>query len=124
MMLNVEKYKNEIAELLSAKCTGESNCKECPFDNFCSRIGGSSNQIEKWLFEECQEPIKLTKVQYEILKCLPTCSKISLKNNKINVHKDNLEYFLSKIGVQIIESDCDEKQIKIKDILEKCEVVE
>ena len=34
------------------------------------------------------------------------------------------EYFLSKIGVQVIESDCDEKQIKIKDILEKCEVVE
>ena len=67
--------------------------------------------------------MQLTKVQYKILKCLPTCSKISLKNNKINIHKDNLEYFLSKIGVQIIESDCD-RQIKIKDILENCEVVE
>ena len=71
-----------------------------------------------------KEHIKLTKVQQEILKCLPPCSKISLKNNKINIHKENLEYFLSKIGVQIIESDCDDKQIKIKDILEKCEVVE
>lgn len=93
------------------------HCCECKFND--------QYEVLKCLNEIYKEPItKLTKVQYEILKCLPTCSKISLKNNKINIHKDNLEYFLSKIGVQIIESDCDEKQIKIKDILEKCEVVE
>ena len=124
MMLNVEKYKNEIAELLSTKCAGESNCKECPFDNFCSRIGGSSNQIEKWLFEECKEPIKLTKVQYEILKCLPQCSSMQILNNEMIIHKDNLEFFLSKLGVKIIECDCEEKSIKIKEVLENCEVVE
>ena len=93
------------------------HCCECKFND--------QYEVLKCLNEIYKEPItKLTKVQQEILKCLPPCSKISLKNNKINIHKDNLEYFLSKIGVQVIESDCDEKSIKIKDILEKCEVVE
>lgn len=122
-MKNIEKYYNELnssclnpnchwmKKIENDECT-ETSCKECGI-NFL-----------QWLNEEYEEPIKLTKIQYEILKCLPTCSKISLKNSKINIHKDNLEYFLSKIGVQIIESDCDDKQIKIKDILEKCEVVE
>lgn len=122
-MKNIEKYYNELSsscfspnchwmkKFKNDKCTG-TYCKEC------------GRKFLQWLNEECEEPIKLTKVQQEILKCLPPCSKISLKNNKINIHKDNLEYFLSKIGVQVIESDCDEKSIKIKDILEKCEVVE
>lgn len=93
------------------------HCCECKFND--------QYEVLKRLNEIYKEPItKLTKVQYEILKCLPQCSSISVKNNKMNIHKDNLEYFLSKIGVQIIESDCDEKQIKIKDILENCEVVE
>lgn len=93
------------------------HCCECKFND--------QYEVLKCLNEIYKEPItKLTKVQQEILKCLPPCSKISLKNNKINIHKDNLEYFLSKIGVQVIESDCDEKSIKIKDILENCEVVE
>lgn len=93
------------------------HCCECKFND--------QYEVLKCLNEIYKEPkTKLTKVQQEILKCLPPCSKISLKNNKINIHKDNLEYFLSKIGVQVIESDCDEKSIKIKDILENCEVVE
>lgn len=120
---NLEKYYDELIssclipnchwmkKIKNNECIGIS-CKEC-----------GSNFLQ-WLNEEYKEHIEITKVQYEILKCLAQCSKIAIKNNKINIHKDNLEYFLSQIGVQIIESDCDDKQIKIKDILEKCEVVE
>lgn len=93
------------------------HCRDCKFDSQYEVLK-ALNDIHK------ENNISLTKVQYEILKCLPQCSSISVKNNKMNIRKDNLEYFLSKIGVQIIESDCDEKQIKIKDILENCEVVE
>lgn len=123
---NLEKYYDELIscykspncywlEVIKKGNCHEMSCKKCGMD------------FVHWLneeYKENKEPVKLTKVQQEILKCLPPCSKISLKNNKINIHKDNLEYFLSKIGVQVIESDCDDKQIKIKDILENCEVVE
>lgn len=102
-------FKNDIK---NEKCPSDKSCNEC------------REQFLKWALDEYKECIKLTQVQYEILKCLPQCSSILVKNNKINIHKDNLEYFLSKIGVQVIESDCDEKSIKIKDILENCEVVE
>lgn len=69
-MKNVEKYSHKIAELLSIKCTGESNCEDCSFNNFCSQIGGSVNQIEKWLFEEHEERIKLTQFEYDLIHAM------------------------------------------------------
>ena len=93
------------------------HCCECKFND--------QYEVLKCLNEIYKEPItKLTKVQQEILKCLPQCSSIQILNNEIIIHKDNLEFFLSKLGVKIIECDCGEKSIKIKDILENCEVVE
>lgn len=120
---NLEKYYDElISSCLNPNCHWMKKIKnnEC-IGISCKECGSNFLQL---LNEEYKEHIEITKVQYEILKCLAQCSKIAIKNNKINIHKDNLEYFLSKIGVQIIESDCDEKQIEIKDILENCEVVE
>lgn len=123
-MTNLERYYDELIscdknpichwmkKIRNDDCTGIS-CKEC------------GRNFLQWLNEEHKEPItKLTKVQYEILKCLPQCSSMQMLNNEMIIHKDNLEFFLSKLGVQIIECDCEEKSFKIKDILENCEVVE
>lgn len=125
-MTNLEKYYNELTgcgkspncywlEVIEkGNCHGMS-CKKCGMD------------FVHWLneeYKENKEPIKLTKVQYEILKCLPQCSSMQMLNNEMIIHKDNLEFFLSKLGVKIIECDCEEKSIKIKDILENYEVVE
>lgn len=122
-MKNIEKYYDEliscdvspschwVKKIRNDDCTGIS-CKEC------------GRNFLQWLNEEHKEPIKLTKVQHEILKCLPQCSSMQMLNNEMIIHKDNLEFFLSKLGVKIIECDCEEKSIKIKDILENCEVVE
>ena len=122
-MKNIEKYYNELSsscfspnchwmkKIKNDECTGMS-CRECGI-NFL-----------QWLNEECKEHIKITKAQYEILKCFPQDSLISISNNELMIHKDNLEFFLSKLGAKIIEYDCGEKSIEIKDILENCEVVE
>lgn len=93
------------------------HCRDCKFDSQYEVLK-ALNDIHK------ENNISLTKVQYEILKRLPQCSSIQILNNEIIIHKDNLEFFLSKLGVKIIECDCGEKSIKIKDILENCEVVE
>ena len=122
-MKNIEKYYDElnssclnpncywVKKMENDECTGMS-CYEC------------GRNFLQWLNEECKEPIKLTKVQYEILKCLGKECSVVMINGKLIVHKDNLEHFLSRLAVQVTELDWDEKQVKIKDILENCEVIE
>lgn len=103
------------------KYLGERTDTECSCDD-CTEC---QKQFFEWLNQEYKEPVKLTKVQYEILKCLQQDSLILISNNELIIHKDNLEMFMNKLGVKIIYSDHhEEKSIKIKDILEKCEVVE
>lgn len=121
-MLNVEKYKSEIAELLNTKCTGADECEHCPFDKLCSQMV-SVDQIEKWLFEECQEPIKLTKVQYEILKSLKKkgFSSCAISNGKLLAYEGNIDALYSILGIEVIDESSQESQL-IKDILENCVV--
>lgn len=91
----------------------------------CDDCTDCQKQFFEWLNQEYKEPVKLTKVQYEILKCLQQDLLILISNNELIIHKDNLEMFMNKLGVKIIDSDNhEEKSIKIKDILENCEVVE
>lgn len=78
-MLNAERFKKEILEKSNVvfdfsiskdrhtieKCLGV--CKDCFFHeagNHCSNIK------VKWLLSECKEPIKLSKLEYDILKYL------------------------------------------------------
>lgn len=94
------------------------HCRDCKFDSQYEVLK-ALNDIHK------ENNISLTKVQYEILKCLPQNSSIPISGNELIVHKDNLEMFMNKLGVKIIDSDNhEEKSFKIKDILENCEVVE
>lgn len=103
------------------KYLGERTDTECSCDD-CTEC---QRQFFEWLNQEYKEPVKLTKVQYEILKCLQQDSLILISNNELIIHKDNLEMFMNKLGVKIIDSDNhEEKSIKIKNILENCEVVE
>lgn len=103
------------------KYLGERTDTECS----CDDCTDCQKQFFEWLNQEYKEPVKLTKVQYEILKCLQQDSLILISNNELIIHKDNLEMFMNKLGVKIIDSDNhEEKSIKIKDILENCEVVE
>ena len=124
---NLEKYYDELIscykspncywlEVIKKGNCHEMSCKKCGMD------------FVHWLneeYKENKESVKLTKVQYEILKCFQQDSLILISNNELIIHKDNLEMFMNKLGVKIIDSDNhEEKSIKIKDILEKCEVVE
>lgn len=76
-MLNAEKYKNEILEKSNVvfdfsiskdrhtieKCLGVcDNCIFCNIGEHCSNVK------VKWLLSEYKEPIKLTRLEYELLK--------------------------------------------------------
>ena len=78
-MLNAERYKNEILEKSNVvfdfsiskdrhtieKCLGV--CDNCIFFNMGEHC---SNVKVKWLLSKYKEPIKLSKVEYEILRYL------------------------------------------------------
>lgn len=78
-MINAEKFKDEILETLDCDCEGfgvtednkiticraDSFCCICSFlkDGFCSR-----EAKDRWLLSEYKEPIKVSKLEYGILK--------------------------------------------------------
>lgn len=82
-MLNAERFRNELLEILSEnryievdkydrkirKCTG-NNCPKCMFGITALGKGRDSCSIAAmlWLLSEYKEPIKLTRLEYEILK--------------------------------------------------------
>lgn len=84
-MLNAEKFKDELLEILSEnryievdkydrkirKCTG-NNCPKCMFGITALGKGRDSCSIAAmlWLVSEYKEPVKLTRLEYEILKWL------------------------------------------------------
>lgn len=65
-MLNVEKFKSEIAILLNENCTKDEQCECCECNEIC-KLFYSKVQIEKWLFEEYKQPIELTQFEYDLL---------------------------------------------------------
>ena len=84
-MLNAERFRNELLEILSEnryievdkydrkirKCTG-NNCPKCMFGITALGKGRDSCSIAAmlWLVSEYKEPIKLSKLEYDILKYL------------------------------------------------------
>ena len=82
-MLNAEKFKNELLEILSEnryievdkydrkirKCTG-NNCPKCMFGITALGKGRDSCSIAAmlWLMSEYKEPIEVSKLEYEFLK--------------------------------------------------------
>ena len=84
-MLNAEKYKDELLEILSKnryievdkynrkirKCTG-NNCPKCMFGITALGKGRDSCSIATmlWLLSEYKEPVKLTRFEHDVLKHL------------------------------------------------------
>nr|DAP51665.1 MAG TPA: hypothetical protein [Caudoviricetes sp.] len=153
-MLNVEKYKGRILELEDAdylfsvnKCNNKikaccvSECTECLFNT-----GNCSRARTRWLLSEYKEPIKLTRLEYEILKYvqkegfnfITRTYHISLYGNLFIYETKPIKYdssvgwcTTSKSYVLYAFNDLfqfvkweDEEPTLIKDVLDNCEVVE
>lgn len=80
-MLNAEKYRDEILAVTNNHehfaikadnptvimgCNDFEQCRGCLFDN--SNNGTCSSNKMKWLLSEYKEPIKLSRLEYELLK--------------------------------------------------------
>lgn len=148
-MLNAEKYKNEILEKSNVvfdfsiskdrhtieKCLGVcDNCIFCNIGEHCSNVK------VKWLLSEYKEPIKLSRLEYEILKLAinKSCEYIARDSDGqlyVFMEKprksesfwktDGYYYLLEMFSVlfQFVQWE-DSTSTLIKDVLENCEVVD
>ena len=150
-MNNAERYKNEIAEVKGkfgmsdkvVKCCYDE-CGTCifSFDNNKTDGLGHACTIRKvkWLIDEYKEPVRLTRLEYEILKLAinKSCEYIARDSDgQLYVfmekpHKsesfwktDGYYYLLEMFSVlfQFVQWE-DSTPTPIKDVLKNCEVVE
>lgn len=149
-MLNAEKFKDEINEeylnlLKRNVIDGDGNrmnkaIKTIAFKHCGKQLCGASSTF-KWLCEEYKEPVKLSKLEYDILKYLSdnTVHMYITRDGNGNIFlydvepkKSNSAPWWTGRGMchmnmfnklfQFVQFE-DEEPRAIKDILESCEVV-
>lgn len=150
-MLNAERYKNEILEKSNVvfdfsiskdrhtieKCLGVcDNCIFCNMGEHCSNVK------VKWLLSEYKEPIKLSKLEYDILKYLSdnTIHMYIVRDGNGNIFLYDIEPQKNMVNdwwsgrymhgmvmfnklFQFVQWK-DSTPTPIKDVLNNCEVVE
>lgn len=149
-MLNAEKYKKEILEVMNnghdfsvneqnnkIKMCCVTNCAECLFN---IRKTSCSSAMTKWLLSEYKAPIKLSRLEYEFLKWIENEGYkyiVRDRENNLFIFKDaptkHRNYWVSKSGYNPISlfnnlfkfvQLSDEQPTSIKEVLENCEVIE
>ncbi|MBD9189456.1 MAG: hypothetical protein EGQ25_00960 [Catenibacterium mitsuokai] len=149
-MINAEKYKDEINEeylnlLKRNVIDGDGNrmnkaIKTIAYKHCGKQLCGASSTF-KWLCEEYKEPIKLSKLEYDILEYLSDNTKhmYIVRDGNGNIFLYDVEPEKSKSApwwtgrgmchmnmfnklFQFVQFE-DEEPRAIKDILESCEVV-
>lgn len=148
-MLNAEKYKNEILEKSNVvfdfsiskdrhtieKCLGVcDNCIFCNIGEHCSNVK------VKWLLSEYKEPVKLSRLEYEILKWAKKegykyitrdedCELCTFQSEpeKLNIAWDCCDVYIElplfKKLFQFIQW-ADKKPTSIQEMLNNCEVID
>ena len=152
-MLNAEKFKDEILKTLDCDCEGfgvtednkitmcraDSFCCICSFlkDGFCSR-----EAKDRWLLSEYKEPVKLSRLEHDILKYLSDNTRhmyiIRNKDGKLflyDTEPKKIEYngrwegrgvhgmvMFNKL-FQFVQWE-DLEPTSIQEVLENCEVVD
>lgn len=160
-MINAEKYRDKISKITNngrnfsvnkhsheIKICCASNCQECLFD--ISKGFTCSCGMTNWLLSEYKETIKLTRLEYEILKHVQKEGFNFIARNDLNDYGGNLygDLFIyeikpikpySNVGwcttgksyvlyafsdlFQFVKCE-DEEPTSIKDVLDNCEVVD
>lgn len=149
-MINAEKFRKELLELSNqniafavrrenqnavVRCDSIKRCTDCLFGR-----GRCSVNSTKWLLSEYKEPVKLSRLEYEILKWekkegykyIARTSSNSLffyanKPNKLNycwVSKDSNDEFFGMFNklFQFVQWE-DSEPTSIEYVLKNCEVV-
>ena len=153
-MLNAEKWKKEILDIteggyyfavskdrqnIARSCDG-LKCKNCIFDEEDDHDCGCNFSRMKWMLSEYKEPIKVTRLEHEILKWAKKegykyitrdedCELCTFQSEpeKLNIAWDCCDVYIElplfKKLFQFIQW-ADEKPTSIQEMLNNCEVID
>lgn len=113
-MLNAEKYKNELLKVIneneqdfiafdvrdnSVKNCTTMVCKDCKFSRTKAKVLCTQTKL-KWLLSEYKQPIKLSKLEYDILKYISdnTRHMYIVRDRSGDIYLYNLEPEKSRSG--------------------------
>lgn len=153
-MLNAEKYKDELLKVIneneqdfiafddrdnSVKNCNTMVCKDCKFTRTKSKALCTQTKL-KWLLSEYKEPIKLTRTEYSLLRHVYKLNYKYIARDKdgdISLYLDEpdkellteiwhgkeYEFTLFNNLFPFIKWE-DKEPIRIKEVLNNCEVIE
>lgn len=155
-MINAEKYRKELLKVIneneqdfiafddrdnSIKNCTTMVCKNCKFSRTKAKVLCTQTKL-KWLLSEYKEPIKLTRLEYEILKYISDNTRhmyiargesgnlfiFDVEPEKNNVNAQWIGRGMKGMLVfnklfQFVKWE-DEQPTPIKEVLENCEVIE
>ena len=116
-MTNLEYYKDEIEERFKQlfKSFTDTSSLACALDEtYLKHRKQKYESMFTWYFEEHKEPIKLTKFEYDLLKCYQ-----ETKDNGEFVNHYTLKEMQYKGHFQDVDYN-----LTIEEILDNCEVIE
>lgn len=134
-MKNFEKWEKEVKQIViqnkpiavvnNKPCVCDPQCSQCRFNKNNGDMRGCIVKGFEWLYEEYKEPIKLSRLEYELLKYFSEkydyiCKEeIVYFENKSNKEWVNLEDWGEDLFVWLNKGE-----FPIQNILDNCEVVD
>lgn len=134
-MKNFEKWEKEVKQIViqnkpiavvnNKPCVCNPQCSQCRFNKNNGDMRGCIVKGFEWLYEEYKEPIKLSRLEFELLKYFSKkydyiCKEeIVYFENKSNKEWVNLEDWGEDLFAWLNKGE-----FPIQNILDNCEVVE
>lgn len=137
-MINAMKYKEEISNVGydfgileknnkivgCGSCADEMKCQKCKF-GYDEQGRSCDITRTEWLCQEYKEPIKLTRLEYELLKYFSKSFRYVGKDEIVSFYNNDDDFLnLEEWGEDLFAFLSRGEELEIQDILNNCEVID
>lgn len=134
-MKNFEKWEKEVKQIViqnkpiavvnNKPCVCDPQCSQCRFNKNNGDMRGCIVKGFEWLYEEYKEPIKLSQLEFELLKYFSESFRYVGKDEIVSFYNNDDDFLnLEEWGENLFAFLSSGEELEIQDILNNCEVIE
>lgn len=134
-MKNFEKWEKEVKQIViqnkpiavvnNKPCVCDPQCSQCRFNKNNGDMRGCIVKGFEWLYEEYKEPIKLSRLEFELLKYFSKKYDYICKEEIVYFeNKSNKEWVNLEDWGEDLFACLNKGEFPIQNILDNCEVVD